>query len=204
MAQMFPASAMPDPDWWEALWPQPERTVASLGIASGMRVVDLCCGDGLFTLPMARLAAEVVAIDLDSEMLKRVRARLDLAGINNCRVVEGDAYRVAELSFGAADMVVMANTFHGVPDKARLCQAVASALKLGGQFVVVNWHRRPREETIVLGRPRGPQTELRMTADDAAAAVEPAGLIVARTIELPPYHDGAIFQKATDNCRRTT
>jgi len=87
MAQMFPASAMPDPDWWEALWPQPERTVASLGIASGMRVVDLCCGDGLFTLPMARLAAEVVAIDLNSEMLKRVRARLDLAGINNCALL---------------------------------------------------------------------------------------------------------------------
>jgi ubiquinone/menaquinone biosynthesis C-methylase UbiE len=137
MAQMFPASAMPDPDWWAALWPQPERTVASLGIASGMRVVDLCCGDGLFTLPMAQLAAEVVAIDLDSEMFKRVRARLDAAGISNCRVVEGDAYRVAELSFGTADMVVMANTFHGVPDKARLCQAVASALKPGGQFVVV-------------------------------------------------------------------
>jgi SAM-dependent methyltransferase len=130
MAQMFPACAMPNPDWWEALWPQPERAVASLGIASGMRVVDLCCGDGLFTLPMARLAAEVVAIDLDSEMLKRVRARLDAAGISNCRVVEGDAYRVAELSFGAADMVVMANTFH-VPDKARLCQAVAFAPEAG-------------------------------------------------------------------------
>jgi 16S rRNA A1518/A1519 N6-dimethyltransferase RsmA/KsgA/DIM1 with predicted DNA glycosylase/AP lyase activity len=68
MTQMFPASAMPNPDWWGALWPEPERTVASLGIASGMRVVDLCCGDGLFTLPIARLAAEVVAIDLDSEM----------------------------------------------------------------------------------------------------------------------------------------
>ena len=197
MAQMFPASAMPNPDWWEALWPEPERTVASLGITSGMRVIDLCCGDGLFTLPIARLAAEVVAIDLDSEMLKRVRARLDAAGISNCRVVEGDAYRVAELSFGAVDMVVMANTFRGVPDKARLCRAVASALKPGGQFVVVNWHRRPREETIVLGRPRGPQTELRMTPDDVATAVEPAGFILARIVELPPYHYGAIFQKAT-------
>jgi predicted methyltransferase len=130
-------------------------------------------------------------------MLKRVRVRLDAAGISNCRVVEGDAYRVAELSFGAADMVVMANTFHGVPDKARLCQGVASSLKPGGQFAVVNWHRRPREETIVLGRPRGPQTELRMTPDDVAAAVEPAGFVLTRIIELPPYHYGAIFQKTT-------
>jgi SAM-dependent methyltransferase len=56
-------------------------------------------------------------------------------------------------------MVIIANTFHGVPDKTRLCQAVASALKPGGRFVVVNWHRRPREETTVFGQLRGPKTE---------------------------------------------
>ena len=58
MLNMFPASAMPDSNWWEALWPEPERTVAALGVKPGMQVIDLCCGDGLFTLPIARLAAE--------------------------------------------------------------------------------------------------------------------------------------------------
>ena len=41
-----------------------------------------------------------------------------------------------------------------------------------------------------------PQTELRMTPDDVAAAVEPAGFILTRIIGLPLYHYGAIFQKA--------
>lgn len=150
MSHPFGASAMPDPDWWQALWPEPERTVASLGVASGMRVIDLCCGDGLFTLPIAQLAAEVVAIDLDGTMLERTRARLDAAGLSNWRLVEGDAYDIADLAGDAADMVILANTLHGVPDKTRLCQAVASALKPSGRFVVVNWHRRPREETTVL------------------------------------------------------
>ena len=187
---------MPDPDWWEALWPEPERTVAELGVAPGMRIIDLCCGDGLFTLPMARLAAEVVAIDLDREMLRRTRTRLDAAGVRNCRVVEGDAYDIAELVGETADMVVMANTFHGVPDKTRLCQAVASALKPDGQFVVVNWHRRPREETTVLGEPRGPKTEMRMDPKDVAAIARPAGLSLERTIELPPYHYAAVLRSA--------
>jgi hypothetical protein len=51
--------------------------------------------------------------------------------------------------------IIMANTFHGVPDKTGLCRAVAAALKSGGRFVVVNWHRLPREETVVLGQSRG-------------------------------------------------
>ena len=187
---------MPDPDWWEALWPEPERTVAELGVAPGMRIIDLCCGDGLFTLPMARLAAEVVAIDLDREILRRTRTRLDAAGVRNCRVVEGDAYDIAELVGEMADMVVMANTFHGVPDKTRLCEAVASALKPDGRFVVVNWHRRPREETTVLGEPRGPKTEMRMDPKDVAAVARPAGLSLERTIELPPYHYAAVLRSA--------
>ena len=187
---------MPDPYWWEALWPEPERTVAELGVAPGMRIIDLCCGDGLFTSPMARLTAEVVAIDLDREMLERTRARLNAAGVRNCRVVEGDAYDIAELVGEMADMVVMANTFNGVPDKTRLCQAVASALRPDGRFVVVNWHRRPREETTVLGEPRGPKTEMRMDPKDVAAVARPAGLSLERTIELPPYHYAAVLRSA--------
>ena len=31
-------------------------------------------------------------------------------------------------------------------------------------FAIVNWHKRPREETPILGEPRGPKTELRMSA----------------------------------------
>ena len=51
----FPATAMPDSDWWEALWPRPGEVLAELGLEPDMEVVDLCCGDGLFTAPLARM-----------------------------------------------------------------------------------------------------------------------------------------------------
>ncbi|HHB12481.1 MAG TPA: hypothetical protein ENK62_04715 [Chromatiales bacterium] len=41
----------------------------------------------------------------------------------------------------------MANTFHGVPDKTGLARAVHTALKPLGRFAIVNWYRRPRENT---------------------------------------------------------
>ena len=199
MPTVFPASTMPDADWWQALWPEPGRTVASLGIRAGMRVIDLCCGDGLFTLAMAHVASQVVAIDLDHEMIERTRAKIEGAGLSNCHLIEGDAYEIAELAGEPADTVVMANTFHGVPDKARLCRAVASALKSDGLFIVVNWHRRPRETTTVFGQPRGPTTEMRMEPADVAASAMPAGFKLEQTIELPPYHYAVLFRLATAN-----
>ncbi len=96
------------------------------------------------------------------------------------------------------DFVLIANTFDGVPDKLRLAGSVATVLKAGGRFAVINWHRRPREETTVLGKPRGPRTDMRMEPRDVVAAVEPAGLKLSEVIELPPYHYAAIFMKSRD------
>ena len=186
---------MPDPNWWEALWPDPDRVFVMLGIEPDMEAVDLCCGDGLFTTPLARMTRHVIAIDLDPKMLGRARARLAAAGLTNCDFVAGDAYDVAETVREPIGFVLMANTFHGVPDQGKLSRAVAAILKPGGRFAVINWHRRPREETKVLGQPRGPDTQMRMESAQVAAAVEPAGLKLVGIVELPPYHYGAIFQK---------
>ncbi|MHB1203164.1 MAG: class I SAM-dependent methyltransferase, partial [Acidithiobacillus sp.] len=49
----FPATVMPDPDWWQALWPDPEGVITALGVTPGMTVLDLCCGDGYFTAALA-------------------------------------------------------------------------------------------------------------------------------------------------------
>ncbi|MDH3770987.1 MAG: class I SAM-dependent methyltransferase, partial [Nitrospirota bacterium] len=71
----FPATVMPDRDWWAALWPDPSSVLRSLGIQPGMTVVDLCCGDGFFTAPLAKVVGgKVYAIDIDRQMLERARA----------------------------------------------------------------------------------------------------------------------------------
>lgn len=187
---------MPDNDWWNALWPTPSHVVAQLGIKPGSDIVDLCCGDGLFTVPLAHAARRVVAIDIDPRILDFARANMAAASLTNCAFVEGDAYAIATLVPWPADLVFIANTFHGVPDKERLGREVAATLKSSGRFIVVNWHRRPREETPVLGQPRGPKTEMRMEPEDVAAAIAQSGLRLERVVELPPYHYGAILVKS--------
>jgi len=192
---LYPATAMPDSEWWEALWPRPSEVIAALAAEPGAEVVDLCCGDGLFTVPLALIARRVVAIDLDPALLARAQAKLAAAGAMNCEFIEGDAYGIAQMIRWPVDFVLIANTFHGVPEKDRLARAVGAVLKPGGHFAVLNWHYQPREQTTVLGAPRGPKTEMRMEPVQVAGVVEPTGLRLARVVELPPYHYGAIFEK---------
>ena len=191
----FPATTMPDGDWWQALWPDPAEVLLEMGVEPGMAAVDLCCGDGLFTVPLARIATRVWAIDVDTATLDRARVRIAAARIANCEFAAANAMMVDAVVPEPVDYVFLANTFHGVPDQLRLSRAVKAILKPCGQFGIVNWHRRPREETVVLGRPRGPKTEMRMEARDVTAVVEPTGLVLNRAVELPPYHYGAIFRR---------
>ena len=60
---------------------------------------------------------------------------------------------------------------------------------LNGHFAVVI----SREETTILGEPRGPRTELRMSREQTIQAVEAGGLKFARLVEVPPYHYGAVL-----------
>jgi ubiquinone/menaquinone biosynthesis C-methylase UbiE len=191
----FKGTEMPTAGWWEALWPDPAMVLNQVGIRAGMTVIDLCSGDGWFTLQIAKIAGHVVAVDIDADLLDVAKLRLAESGLTNSDFVEGSAYDVAKLVPQAADFVFLANAFHGVPERTRLARGVAETLKAGGHFAIVNWHARPRQETTILGEPRGPATELRITPETTVAAVEPAGFKLVRIVALPPYHYGTIFEK---------
>jgi predicted methyltransferase len=191
----FPATIMPDADWWHTLWSDPESVLRALDIAPGMDIVDLCCGDGHFTAPLCRLVnpGQVSALDLDADLL--AAAEQACQGQTNFHPILADANDLPNRIETPVDQVLMANTFHGVPDQTTLSRAVYDSLKAGGHFAIINWYRQPRENTTVLGQPRGPNTELRMQPDDVIAVVEPAGFDLDQVIDVGPYHYAAVFVK---------
>jgi len=189
----FQGTEMPTAGWWEALWPDPAGVLAAVGLRTGMDAIDLCSGDGWFTFQIAKVARRVSAIDIDANLLEVAKHRLIESGLTNCEFIAGDAYDIAKLA-EPADFVFLANAFHGVPDRARLAKAVGAALKADGLFAIVNWHKRPREETPILGEPRGPKTELRMSPEETIKSVEVGGLKFSKMVEIPPYHYGAVFK----------
>ena len=196
----FPATGMPDWDWWSALWPDPEGVLRRLGFGPGMRVVDLCCGDGYFTAPLSRILGEqgrIVAVDMLPAMLDAAKAHVARDGLGTVTWIEADARGLAGLIDEPVEMVLLTNTLHGVPDRTGLARAVAAVLGAAGRFVVVNWHALSREETTLLGEPRGPATDMRLSPEAAEAAVAAAGFVLERIEELPPFHYGSVFRKAS-------
>jgi SAM-dependent methyltransferase len=138
--------------------------------------------------------AKVIGLDLDRGMLELAKAEVARHGASVRQWLCADAMALADYIAEPVDYVLMANTFHGVPDQAGLSRAVHAVLRPHGLFAIVNWYPSKREDTPVLGEPRGPRAEMRMSPQAVAAVVEPAGFRAARIVELPPYHYGAVFE----------
>ncbi|MFK5913718.1 MAG: class I SAM-dependent methyltransferase [Woeseiaceae bacterium] len=135
---IFPATMMPDKDWWQALWPDPEAVLSAVGIKPDMQVVDLCCGDGHFTKPMCELVhpGKTWALDLDADLLGE--AEQGCKDNPNFHAILGDARELSKQIDGVVDFIFIANTFHGAPEKTELSEAVYASLKKGGRFAVIN------------------------------------------------------------------
>jgi len=116
----------------------PRRILRGL-VHPGDTVVDLGCGPGFFTLPLAEMVGEtgrVVAVDLQSAMLDKVRARAERQGLLG-RI---DLHECPAGTLGLAteaDFVLAFWMVHEVPDSGRFLAEVHDLLKQKARFLIV-------------------------------------------------------------------
>jgi tRNA/tmRNA/rRNA uracil-C5-methylase (TrmA/RlmC/RlmD family) len=80
----------------------------AIGDASGGTVLDLYCGVGLFTLPLARQFQKVIGVEANATATRFARRNLQLAGLRNADVITAtvtDWFRSA--SIGPVDFVLL-------------------------------------------------------------------------------------------------
>src|SRR6478672_2427265 len=83
-----------------------EQLVERIGIKPGMKVLDLGCGDGTTAIPAAKLGAEVLGVDIASNLVAAGNKRAKDLGLANCRFHEGDAANLHQVPEHAFDLVV--------------------------------------------------------------------------------------------------
>ncbi|WP_051821430.1 class I SAM-dependent methyltransferase [Streptomyces sp. NRRL F-5065] len=108
-----------------------------LAFAPGSRVLDLCCGPGLFTVPLARRGHTVTGVDLSPAMLDRARERSADAGAPVTHV-RADAREYT--APGRFDVVLNLFTsfgyFEDPADNARVLRTMHDCLAPGGTLVL--------------------------------------------------------------------
>ncbi|WP_231510583.1 class I SAM-dependent methyltransferase [Fischerella sp. PCC 9605] len=190
------ATSMPDRDWWTKLWSYPQETLKIMGLQSGMSVLDLGCGYGHFTIAAAQIVkpALVVGVDIDFPIL--AQARQAAQQLPNCLLLNQDILAITQVIANQFEYITIHSTFHGLPNPVEFVRQIVSLLKPKGYFSVVNWRPIPREDTIWLGKPRGPKTELRICPQKLLSIVQTATeqLVAVQQVDLPPYHYGITFQ----------
>ncbi|WP_323448146.1 class I SAM-dependent methyltransferase [Streptomyces yaizuensis] len=112
-------------------------TARLLDLPAGSRVLDLCCGPGLFVVPLARRGHKVTGVDLSAAMLERAGAALARAG------AEADLVRADMLDYadpGAFDVILNLYTSFGyfadAADNLRVLRNAHRSLAPGGRLLV--------------------------------------------------------------------
>ena len=124
-----------------------ELLVKGLGITQGMQVLDLGCGDGTTALPEAKLGAEVLGVDIASNLVAAGNKRAAEAGLTNCRFQQGDASDLHELKDKSFDLVVSIFGAMFAPKPFDVAKEMVRVCRSGGRIVMGNWI--PNDPTLV-------------------------------------------------------
>src|SRR5947208_8113743 len=124
-----------------------EALVRELGITDGLQVLDLGCGDGTTALPAARLGADVLGVDIASNLVAAGNARAQALGLSNLKFQEGDATDLNELDDDSFDLVVSIFGAMFAPKPLDVAKEMVRVTKPGGRIVMGNWI--PGDPTLV-------------------------------------------------------
>jgi len=124
-----------------------ETLVKGLGITQGLKVLDLGCGDGTTALPEARLGADVLGVDIASNLVEAGNTRAREEGLTNCKFQEGDASNLHELKDDTFDLVVSIFGAMFAPRPFDVAKEMVRVTRPGGQIIMGNWI--PNDPTLV-------------------------------------------------------
>ena len=135
--------------------------LARLDVAPGMSAIDLGCGPGRLTLPLAAAvgpAGKVLAVDLQPEMLARVEARCESAGLANV-LFRRAKLGAGELPPGPFDRATLVTVLGELPNKIAALAEVFQVLRPGGVLaiteVITDPHFQARDTVLRLASEAG-------------------------------------------------
>ena len=126
--------------------------VESLGLKEGDVVADIGCGSGVISKLMARKVGDsgrVMAVDVQDEMLNRLKENLDKEGIENVIPVKG-TQKTTNLKPNSVDLAIMVDVYHEFEFPFEMLKAISDTLKPGGRVCFVEYRKEDPKVQIKL------------------------------------------------------
>jgi ubiquinone/menaquinone biosynthesis C-methylase UbiE len=124
-----------------------EELVRKVGVTEGLQVLDLGCGDGTTAVPAAQLGADVLGVDIASNLVAAGNERAEALGLTNLRFQEGDATDLEGLDDEQFDLVISIFGAMFAPKPFDVAKEMVRVTKPGGRIVMGNWI--PNDPTLV-------------------------------------------------------
>jgi ubiquinone/menaquinone biosynthesis C-methylase UbiE len=123
------------------LFQHPEK-ILSPYIKEGMKVLDVGCAMGFFSLPLARMVGsdgKVICVDVQEGMIKSLEGRARKEGLFNrieTRICKNDSLGLSDL-IEEIDFIIASAVVHEVPDISSFFSQLHGTLKSTGHLLVI-------------------------------------------------------------------
>lgn len=172
-----------------------ERTdllVSNLPLEVNSIVADIGAGTGYFSFLIAQRVplGSVLAVDIQPEMLAIIEDRKVETGFGNVEPVLGSVEN-PNLPDAHIDLILLVDAYHEFSYPREMGQAMARALKPGGQLVLIEY--RGEDPSVPIKRLH------KMTQKQAIREMQAAGLEWIRTEDFLPQQHFMVFQRPIDD-----
>jgi ubiquinone/menaquinone biosynthesis C-methylase UbiE len=118
-----------------------KRLLQELHVQPGQVLCDMGCGNGFYTLKLARLTGrqgKVYAVDIQPQMLEMLKRRAREANVDNVVPILG-GLDDPHLPSAAFDLVLMVDVYHEFSHPHEMLQAIRKCLKPAGRIALVEF-----------------------------------------------------------------
>lgn len=173
------------------MFANPESNVRQFGLTPNMHVADLGAGSGAYTTALAEILTngKVYAVEVQKELLTRIKSEAEKRHLTNIEVVWGDIERAGGTKLGNNSMegVLASNVLFQVEDKKGFLQEIYRILKPGGFLYLIDW-------ADSYGG-MGPTSDSVMSKDKARTFVESGNFTYDHDFNPGAHHYGMIFKR---------
>lgn len=173
------------------MFTDPAHNVAQFQIMPGQHVADLGAGSGFYVIEAAKAVGEaghVYAVDVQKELLPRIKANAEKEHLHNISVIWGNLETLGgtHIPSGSIDAVIVSNVLFQIEDRDGFVSEIKRIIKPSGRVLVVEWEESEKGA--------GPLPHMVVKKEDARSLFMTAGFVHERDISAGTHHYGFILR----------